>query len=78
MSCSDAPLPEAETAGREARLLGGCSRVLVGLAETRLRAARAETSPKVFIVTRMEKCVWFGEWSTRRGANVEKNGIPRE
>jgi len=48
------PLPEAETVGRLARLLGACLLVFVGDAVTTPRAARAETSVYPFIIARWE------------------------
>lgn len=48
--CRSLPLPEAVTVGSEARLLGFCCEVLVGVAVTRpLTAASAETRATVFI-----------------------------
>lgn len=49
-SREDLPLPEAVTVGSDARLLGGCFSVLVGLAETTERAARAEKMIDVFMM----------------------------
>ena len=49
----DEPLPEAETTGKSARLLGGCFSDLVGSAETRLKAATAEARARPFMVARV-------------------------
>ena len=43
-------MPEAVTVGTDARLLGCCFSVLVGVAEATVRAARAERMVDVFMV----------------------------
>lgn len=48
----DAPFPEAVTAGRLLRLLGGS--FLVGVAETEPMAAKAERRAPVFIVNGLD------------------------